>query len=494
MVTEGEAGFHNEKPSFPTPTHTWLKPVNHEEAGEHKLPRRRQPPKQANTTSIPLACPQCNSKRIWKDGLRYERCESREPIQRYLCRDCGFRFSESTAHLKVKVHIAAQVFKQFNSGEDFPKADIFQSGFSIQPAPQNLAFERRENVGSHFSSKVTNTEKGLNSFRDYNRDCRVCVSAGEAKNLAISETRQEKAAGATKLAEADIKGKIIQFAWKLKKEGYAESTIKTYVGAIETLVRKGTNILDPEDVKDIIAKQNWNEKSKFNYVNFYDAFSKIMGIEWKKPKYRPAEKLPFIPSEKNIDQLIYGAGRKMGALLQLIKETAMRIGEALQLQWSNIDSENNRIVLNNPEKGGSPRVFKTSSELMSRIMRLPKKSEKVFGNASRHSYEAQLLRLRKRLANQLNQAMLMKITFHTLRHWKATMQYHRTKDILYVMRFLGHRNIKNTLIYTQLIEFEAEDQYHVKVARTLKEACELVKAGFEYVTDLDEAKIFRKRR
>lgn len=172
--------------------------------------------------------------------------------------------------------------------------------------------------------------------------------------MAISETRQEKAAGATKLTEAEIKGKIIQFAWKLKKEGYAESTIKTYVGAIETLVRKGTIILDPEDVKDIIAKQNWSEKSKFNYVNFYDAFAKMMGIEWKKPKYRPAEKLPFIPLEKSIDQLIYGAGRKMGTLLQLIKETAMRVGEALQLQWCNIDSENNRIVLNNPEKGGSP--------------------------------------------------------------------------------------------------------------------------------------------
>lgn len=62
------------------------------------------------------------------------------------------------------------------------------------------------------------------------------------------------------------------------------------------------------------------------------------------------------------------------------------------------------------------------------------------------------------------------------------------------MKFLGHKNIKNTLIYIQLVEFGAEDQYHIKVARTLKEACELVKAGFEYVTDMNDAKIFRKRK
>jgi len=33
----------------------------------------------------------------------------------------------------------------------------------------------------------------------------------------------------------------------------------------------------------------------------------------------------------------------------------------------------------------------------------------------------------------------------------------------------------------------------VKVVHNLKEACELVEAGFEYVTDMEGAKIFRKR-
>ena len=70
------------------------------------------------------------------------------------------------------------------------------------------------------------------------------------------------------------------------------------------------------------------------------------------------------------------------------------------------------------------------------------------------------------------------------------MLYHQTKDILYVMNFLGHKNIKNALIYTQLVN-PAEDEYVSKVARTVNEARELVEVGFEYVCDIDRARIFK---
>lgn len=57
---------------------------------------------------------------------------------------------------------------------------------------------------------------------------------------------------------------------------------------------------------------------------------------------------------------------------------------------------------------------------------------------------------------------------------------------------MGHRKIETTLLYTQLIHF-AEDEYHVRTAKTVKEACKLVESGFEYVTEMDGVKIFRKR-
>lgn len=55
------------------------------------------------------------------------------------------------------------------------------------------------------------------------------------------------------------------------------------------------------------------------------------------------------------------------------------------------------------------------------------------------------------------------------------------------MQLLGHKNIKNTLIYTQLQNFQGDD-YVCKAAKTL------VEAGFEYVTEMDGTKLFRKRK
>lgn len=58
---------------------------------------------------------------------------------------------------------------------------------------------------------------------------------------------------------------------------------------------------------------------------------------------------------------------------------------------------------------------------------------------------------------------------------------------------LGHRSIQNTLIYTQLITFESDD-FHVRVAKNLEEDKKLIEDGFEYVTEREGVKIYRKRK
>jgi hypothetical protein len=49
------------------------------------------------------------------------------------------------------------------------------------------------------------------------------------------------------------------------------------------------------------------------------------------------------------------------------------------------------------------------------------------------------------------------------------------------MRLLGHKNIANTLIYTQLVEFEDDDKYRTAVANNVLDARKLLETGFEYV-------------
>jgi hypothetical protein len=61
------------------------------------------------------------------------------------------------------------------------------------------------------------------------------------------------------------------------------------------------------------------------------------------------------------------------------------------------------------------------------------------------------------------------------------------------MQLLGHRNIKNTIIYTQVINFESED-YHSATAKNIEEAAKLIETGFEYVCTHDSIMLFRKRK
>jgi integrase len=116
----------------------------------------------------------------------------------------------------------------------------------------------------------------------------------------------------------------------------------------------------------------------------------------------------------------------------------------------------------------------------------------IWKYASIINLEKAFRRQRKRTANKLQTPKLLQIHFHLLRHWKATTEYAKTKDLLYVQKLLGHRNIKNTLRYTQLLVLPQNEEYIRKAAKTVEETKELIEAGFQYVTDVGDVKLFRK--
>lgn len=80
-----------------------------------------------------------------------------------------------------------------------------------------------------------------------------------------------------------------------------------------------------------------------------------------------------------------------------------------------------------------------------------------------------------------------------LRHHFATLKYDQTKDVLLVKQLLGHKKIETTMFYTQLITFTEEDEYTVKTATNVKEATDLIEHGFQYVTEMEGIKLFKKR-
>ncbi|MCD6446153.1 hypothetical protein J7L49_05160, partial [Candidatus Bathyarchaeota archaeon] len=220
--------------------------------------------------SQPLKCPLCGSKRVYKDGLRYTK---QGPIQRYLCRDCGYRFTL-----------------------------------------------RHKNSKNH----------------DYNIENDAHRKA--VKLLVEAEKQIEKrVAGATE-QQQNIQGKIIEFLWHLKKEGRSQRTLFTYNQYLKMLLQNGADLQNPDSVKKVIAtKNNWSQSTKRLASIVYSGFASYHGIPFETPKYKLQRKIPFIPLEKELDALISGSSKRMAALLQLLKETGIRIGEALKLTWKDLD-------------------------------------------------------------------------------------------------------------------------------------------------------------
>ena len=61
---------------------------------------------------------------------------------------------------------------------------------------------------------------------------------------------------------AEVKGKTVEFLWYMKKQGYSEETIKTYASAVRKLVKANLNLMNPEDIKEFLAKQNFSNAYK----------------------------------------------------------------------------------------------------------------------------------------------------------------------------------------------------------------------------------------
>ena len=263
-------------------------------------------------------------------------------------------------------------------------------------------------------------------------------------------------------------------------------------------VAKRANLLDPESTKTYLASAKVSENRKSKLADDLARFYQHMRIRFEKPRYRRIDKIPVIPSQLEVDQLTAGVGKKMSAFLRLLSETGMRVGEAWNLKWTDIDCE--RAVVNvTPEKGSNARQLKISNQLIAMMNQLPHSWESVFRNPSidplqsikchRKNFEKQ----RRRVADRLQNPRIRKTSFKALRHWKATTEYHKTRGILHVMQMLGHKNIQNTLVYTHLVNFEG-DEFVCKIARTVQEGKELVENGFDYVTEIEGLKLFRKRR
>ena len=289
---------------------------------------------------------------------------------------------------------------------------------------------------------------------------------------------------------------IANFLWELKKEGLKETTIVQNYSKVLRNLEKNCNLRNPDTILSYLASKEISEGRKELIVDCYSRYCQWTHIPFTKPRYKRQDRLPYVPLEIDIEALVSALPRKLSIFTRTLKETGARPGELWRVKWIDVDFQTSTITINNPEKGSRARRLKVSSQLVGLLSTLTRNSEYVF----RRNKEARLdslatyfMRERKKISINLNNPKIQSITWKSLRHYKATMEYSRTKDILYVKELLGHVNINNTLVYTHLVNFGSEE-YICKATRNLEEASKLVEAGYEFVCDMDGVKLFKKRK
>ncbi len=134
----------------------------------------------------------------------------------------------------------------------------------------------------------------------------------------------------------------MEYGFHLRKNGYRESSIDRSVRILRRL-SKLCDLANTEAVKTYLSTLEWSLGTKEIASNVLDSFYKFQGIPFSKPRYRRVDKLPFLPSEGEIDQLIGGCSRRVGSFLQFLKETGARAGEAWGVKWTDLDLEQRTV-------------------------------------------------------------------------------------------------------------------------------------------------------
>ncbi len=208
---------------------------------------------------------------------------------------------------------------------------------------------------------------------------------------------------------------------------------------------------------DFIVRQNKSISYQNQCINGIKKYLEYQGIaidELDIERPRKEKKLPIVLSVSEVKAIIDSTTNlKHRTLLSLIYSAGLRIGEALNLKASDIDS--GRMLIHIRQAKGKKDRYTLLSEHFLQLLRsyylAYKPQHYLFegqdgGKYSNTSAQAVL----RRAVSKAN--IQKRVTLHTLRHSFATHLLENGTDIRYIQELLGHSSPKTTMIYTHVSE------------------------------------------
>jgi len=158
----------------------------------------------------------------------------------------------------------------------------------------------------------------------------------------------------------------------------------------------------------------------------------------------------------------YPTGARNKTMIQLMLDTGLRLAEACNLRWNDIDLNTGKLMVRQG-KGAKDRSLWIGVEDLEALRTWRERQAKdVTGNPA-HIFTTLAGKavspryVQKMIARLAAKAGIEKnVHPHTLRHSFATDLYRETSKIRLVQKALGHSDLSTTMIYTHIFDEELE--------------------------------------
>ena len=297
---------------------------------------------------------------------------------------------------------------------------------------------------------------------------------------------------------------------KLRREGYAYATEKSYCDWVKRFVRfhhfqdREAMLQDSASkveafLSDLAVRQNVAPSTQNQALNaLVYCYSKVLNAPFSKVKASRSRKEPRIPvvlTKEEVTQVLSLLDGTTGLIVKLLYASGLRITEAVRLRVQDIDFGYKQITVRDG-KGKKDRVTPLASNLIAPLeaqfakiktlheqdfkqgfgsVYLPYALAKKYPNAEfdlawqyvfpsrnladdprtgvrrRHHIDQSVVN--KSIKNAVKKCGIMKkVSAHTFRHSFATHLLQTGTDIRTIQSLLGHANLQTTMIYTHVLK------------------------------------------
>ena len=204
-----------------------------------------------------------------------------------------------------------------------------------------------------------------------------------------------------------------------------------------------------------------------NYLKFLHTEKIIDQIDFQEfESLSSVKKIPKAISKSQMEQIFEGLKKSKQTnvglyilILKLIYLSGLRISEALNLKWSDINHQDNSIYVYG--KGSKERKVFIINDYLVQLKNLEKNNQYIFTiNKKKISTRS----VNKFLQNCYDNSLIKnKLSSHIFRHSFATTMLENNADIRHIQKLLGHSSISTTEIYTKVAKSMKKrvlDSYH----------------------------------